>query len=63
MPAGRAGSRVADPVLDDGGLMSWAQRSGCRARSPVRGGLRFAFYGARLDGGLAGPGVVAGPAA
>jgi site-specific DNA recombinase len=30
----------------DGGLLTWAERSGCRrAKGPVRGGLRFVFYG------------------
>ena len=45
---------------DKDGLVAWAARTGHhRAVVPGGGGLRFAFYGRGVDGGLAGSGDVA----
>src|SRR5215470_5364650 len=64
MAAARAGKRGTAPAAGGDGLAAWAARSGRpQAGGPVRGGLRFVFYGAGVDGGLAGPGDLAGAAA
>ena len=46
MAALREGRRGAVPAARAGGLVAWAEESGRRqAGGPVRGGLRFVFYG------------------
>ena len=41
-----AAKRGTGPAARAGGLVAWAEASGCRRGSgPARGGLRFAFYG------------------
>jgi hypothetical protein len=46
MAAMREANGGTGPAADWDGLVAWAARSGCpRTGRPVRGGLRFAFYG------------------
>src|SRR5215471_10053610 len=46
MAAARAGKRGTGPAAGGDGLAAWAARSGRpQAGGPVRGGLRFVFYG------------------
>jgi len=45
MAAVREGRRGAVRPVGAGGLVAWADESGRRAGEPVRGGLRFVFYG------------------
>ena len=46
MAAAREGNRGTARAAGGDGLVAWAARSGRpQARGPVRGGLRFAFYG------------------
>jgi hypothetical protein len=56
-------SRLAGLHPEDDGLVAWAERTRRRPEEPGCGRLRFAFYGAGVDGGLAGSGDVAGAAA
>ena len=46
MSTARGGKREAVPAAGGDGLVAWAARSGRpQIRGPVRGGLRFVFYG------------------
>jgi hypothetical protein len=46
MTAALEGNREAAPAEGRDGLVAWAARSGRpESRGPVRGGLRFVFYG------------------
>jgi site-specific DNA recombinase len=46
MAAARKGSRGTAPAAGGDGLVAWAARSGrAQTAGPVRGGLRFVFYG------------------
>jgi hypothetical protein len=46
MAAVREGERGTAPAAGGDGLVAWAARSGRpQAGGPVRGGLRFVFYG------------------